>query len=424
MNKLQINSIYKSHIDELCKLILGKSVKDVQEIILEKFNGNTRLNRQSRSFSDPWSEKTSEAGDDLICVYYHQYKTDFSIPGSLALRGTIFKIENDIVTELVCLPFFKFFNKNENKILQETFNDIKIHSINEKLDGSLIKVFCVNNEWKVATNKTAGMSEHFFNLFNLAKPKNFFENLNKDYFYCFELTSDIHNLIKVRHGHETPRLTLLLVRDKETFDEILNVEIEGIYKPEIFENFDENEHKPNFEGYVLLYENTFRLKVKTKWYNEVSSMPNQMRFNAILDGNRQSRFFSDHGSEKASKAGYETKINKYLFMSVINGIDDDIFCNEPDLQERIKNIIIPAINSFENDINKVKENLKIKIPCDTEHKCKIFKEKLLDNQSKLIENYIKKEITNKVNNINEYFIKQDEMVNIFLDMYIKIYSND
>lgn len=91
--------------------------------------------------------KVSEKGD-LICFKYSQIDSDFNEPLVRECRGII--LEKD-TWNVVAYPFNKFFNFGE-----EYADNIDWESavVETKEDGSLIKIYFYNDEWKIATNGT------------------------------------------------------------------------------------------------------------------------------------------------------------------------------------------------------------------------------------------------------------------------------
>jgi hypothetical protein len=195
---------------------------------------------------------------------YHIYKTDFNKPGSRATRGTVFALDPYGVFngEVVCVPFYKFFNAGEKHAYRGTDDDII--SIQNKLDGSLIKLFYWDNKWCVATNGTAIAEDKYKKIFENAVQTTVDElgaNLNKDNVYIFELYGP-DNLIVVPYHKNSA--TLLMTREILTWDEIPNIPMLPY-----FDVVNEVEFDPNaklIEGVVVVYSNGNRVKKKTAWY--------------------------------------------------------------------------------------------------------------------------------------------------------------
>lgn len=98
--------------------------------------------------AEPYNLKISY-DNDLVMFKYNQLTADFSIPLVCEARGII--LERKLPYRVVCWPFEKFFNYEEPHAAQI---DWSTASVQEKIDGSLMKCYCWNGEWKLATNGT------------------------------------------------------------------------------------------------------------------------------------------------------------------------------------------------------------------------------------------------------------------------------
>ena len=96
--------------------------------------------------AEPYNLKISY-DDDLVLFKYNLLTADFSIPIVCEARGII--LENKFPYHIVCWPFEKFFNYGEEYAAEI---DWSTASVQEKIDGSLMKVYFWNNEWRLATN--------------------------------------------------------------------------------------------------------------------------------------------------------------------------------------------------------------------------------------------------------------------------------
>ena len=138
---------------------------------------------------------------DYVLLKYNQLESDFSNEIVRECRGCIFYIPNKNVevVKVVCYPFTKFGNYGESYVPEI---DWSTASVLEKVDGSLIKVWHHEGAWHVSTNGTIdarnaptqvkGVS--FYDIFMRALEKNgnpqlFFDSLDPQYTYMFELTS-------------------------------------------------------------------------------------------------------------------------------------------------------------------------------------------------------------------------------------------
>lgn len=213
----------------------------------------------------------------FILFKYDQINSDFSLDIVKEARGLILK-EN--TWEVVCYPFNKFFNVGETNADKIDWNSAVVQ---EKIDGSLIKVWCDTTEepytWHVSTN---GCIDAFKSETpnNLSKQKTFgelfmsvFDNtllteLNKDYTYMFELVSPYTKIVV--------NYPLTDIYHIGTRDNITEKEIEcdiGIQKPKRFNLKTEEEVKSdasnlpyNEEGYVVVDKYYHRVKIKSPSY--------------------------------------------------------------------------------------------------------------------------------------------------------------
>lgn len=85
----------------------------------------------------------------LVMFKYNQLTADFSIPLVREARGII--LERKPPYRVVCWPFEKFFNYGEEYATQI---DWSTASVQEKIDGSLMKCYFWDDEWRLATNGT------------------------------------------------------------------------------------------------------------------------------------------------------------------------------------------------------------------------------------------------------------------------------
>lgn len=98
--------------------------------------------------AEPYNLKISYY-EKLVMFKYNQLTADFSIPLVREARGII--LERKSPYRVVCWPFEKFFNYREEHAAQI---DWSTASVQEKIDGSLMKCYFWNGEWRLATNGT------------------------------------------------------------------------------------------------------------------------------------------------------------------------------------------------------------------------------------------------------------------------------
>src|SRR5574344_1230184 len=217
--------------------------------------------------------------DTLILFKYSQIDSDFSLEIVKEARGLILE---DKTWNIVCYPFKKFFNYGESYADELDWETAKVTS---KEDGSLIKIYNYNGEWRVGTNSTIDAEDaalnspyykNFMELFNVAADncKFDFDKLNSNYTYLMELCS-CHNIIIV--PYDEPKLFHLGTRDNRTCEEIeVNI---GVEKPKewalsslddciaMAATFDFTR-----EGFVCRDKNYNRIKIKSEDYVKAHRM--------------------------------------------------------------------------------------------------------------------------------------------------------
>ena len=157
--------------------------------------------------SNPPYSITIKRDDGYILLKYNQFLSDFSNPIVRECRGSIFYLRDDGLYECVCRAFDKFGNYGEEYADEIDWSTAQVQ---EKVDGSLIKVFYHNNTWHIATNGTINAyncivykedketNKTYGSIFNFALRghlNQFFESLDKDYTYMFELVSPYTKLV-------------------------------------------------------------------------------------------------------------------------------------------------------------------------------------------------------------------------------------
>jgi T4 RnlA family RNA ligase len=226
----------------------------------------------------PYCIKVTEKGN-LVCFKYSQIDSDFHNPIVRECRGII--LEKDS-WNVVAYPFKKFFNYGEEYADEIDWKSAKVTS---KEDGSLIKIYFYNGEWRVGTNSTIDAEDatlnspyykNFRELFDVAADncKFDFDRLDPNYTYLMELCS-CYNIIIVPYNE--PKLFHIGTRNNITCEEV-EVDI-GIEKPKQYmlssledciamaKTFDFTK-----EGFVVVDKNYHRVKVKSEDYVKTHRM--------------------------------------------------------------------------------------------------------------------------------------------------------
>ena len=143
--------------------------------------------------------------DGFVIFNYRQLSSDFSNDIVRECRGIIFK-EGEWDCP-VCHAFDKFFNYGEPNCADMDWNSVKV---SEKIDGSIMKLWCYDGAWNVSTNGNIDAmdapvpdirKDNFKDLFwegihkNLDKVRwpgyiiGWLHDLNPSYTYIFEMVS-------------------------------------------------------------------------------------------------------------------------------------------------------------------------------------------------------------------------------------------
>jgi hypothetical protein len=249
-----------------------------------------------------WKDKLSKPpyaidikeNNDYMLLKYNQIESKFNdincFPVIRECRGIILKKDNFIPC---CIPFFKFGNYGESYADKIDWNTARVQ---DKIDGSLIKVWFENNNWNISTNGTINAfeakcptGETFGDLFlecvdNTPREKfnseTFWEfcnsSLNKYYTYMFEM---VHHLTRVVIRYDKPMVFHIGTRNNITGEEI--IQDIGIQHPKEYK-FNSLEDviaiaqtlPYSEEGYVVVDNNWNRVKVKSPSYVAVHHLKN------------------------------------------------------------------------------------------------------------------------------------------------------
>lgn len=239
-------------------------------------------------------------GHKLIMFKYSQIDSDFNLELVRECRGLI--LDEDTL-EIVCCPFFKFFNAGEP---HAAVIDWSSAFVSQKLDGSLVKLVRVGDNILWSTNgtidaykaplmeqigciaKSFGELAWYAILENYRKARNLSVSdcidpdivdawlksiIKPGYTYMFELTSPFNKIV-VRFN-ET-KLNFIGCRDNETLEEVKFYEHElskvfNIPKTYPLKSLDDcikaaSELKLDEEGYVVCDKDFNRVKVKSPLY--------------------------------------------------------------------------------------------------------------------------------------------------------------
>lgn len=220
----------------------------------------------------------------LLNYTIHSPKTH---PITRECRGLILNTED---WSVVGRSFPRFFNVGECPDLEKDFgwNDFVAE---EKLDGSLITLFCLDGVWTVATRGSfaegeigCGAKRSWADVFWGSLRGGTLSCLKPGYSYAFELCSPYNQVVA---RHDTTQLSLLTAFNNASGEEedvyaLHDVAYElGVTRPKryVFGNVEHcrewlESAEPTFEGFVLRDINNLRLKVKNKSYLALHRLKN------------------------------------------------------------------------------------------------------------------------------------------------------
>ena len=234
---------------------------------------------------DTWEEKLSDKlirvshKGNLACFKYTT-EADFSDLIVCEARGIIIDLH---ALKVVCWPFDKFFNVQERYAAKIDWSTARVL---EKVDGSLIKLYWYDGEWRYATSSTCDVEDaiiswHVGYTFKdvLVKAINYgdipLDKLDKDYTYMFELVSPMTQIVI---KYELPQLFYLAARNNSTGEEI-DADMGGFARPKSYKltSLDDclnaaiklNEgHGDDVgqEGFVVVDSSFNRIKIKSPEY--------------------------------------------------------------------------------------------------------------------------------------------------------------
>ena len=288
--------------------------------------------------NDDWEERLSNAPYHIkikrsegLVKFYYEMTADYCMDIVRECRGII--LDETDGYRPVCVPFFKFGNYGEPYADDIDWTTARVQ---EKIDGSLMKVWHYKGVWRVSTNKTIDAEgantnnneDTFLNIFHRAwaHTGKQFSELNPDYTYMFELVSPQSRVVV---PYTETKLYHTGTRNKHTLQE-LNVDI-GIEKPKEYcistieaclkaaGNLDKYH-----EGFVVVDSRWRRIKVKSPIYIAIHHLLNNIVaekrvFELVLSGEDMEvlSYFSEYAE---------------TFQTVRDRIDRFIAHNEQELE--------------------------------------------------------------------------------------------
>lgn len=236
---------------------------------------------------------------------------------TLSARGLVV----DDLGNVVARPFKKFFNLSEGET-----NVTSNYTIFEKLDGSLGILFFYGENWVFASRGSFTSEQAIKGKELLDKVCNY-DLLDKGNTYCFEIIYPENRIVVNYEGFEGVVLTGVFNTETEKEQSLyewdlltaLNFESE-LSLSELHFSINDNE-----EGYVILFDNGERCKIKGSEYLRLHKMMSEMSTTAVweclMKGDDISSILSDVPDEFFDLVSeYETEL-LYKF----NELKDDVW---------------------------------------------------------------------------------------------------
>ena len=312
--------------------------------------------------------------DNFIIFNYNQINSSFSEEIVRECRGIILE---DIIFRPVCVPFFKFGNYGESYCPDIDWSTAEVQ---EKVDGSLIKLWNYKGEWKHSTNgmidaKDAELSEFvtefrtFDKLINIAIMNCClnFDKLDKNSTHMFELISPYN---KVVIYHPEINLRYLGSRNNITFEEYnagiyIGIDMPKRYKFNTLEDcIAASKDLPfNEEGYVVVDNNWNRVKIKSPAYvmthNLLTGPMTEDRIIDLIKVNEQDEFLIYYPEYIPKFNEVQDKIDNFIndIKSCINGISNTDFIARKDFAVYANKTKCPPLmfNWYDGKVESVKD---------------------------------------------------------------------
>ena len=200
---------------------------------------------------------------------------------------------------VVARPFDKFFNLGEPTFdgdiplsLTEIIARHGKYTIEEKVDGSLGILFKYGNEWVTATrgsfnsDQAKRMIEIMRNSFEKTDKPLDLSSLTYGYTHLFEIIYPENRIVIDYKGEE--KLVYLGSRNNETGEYIkIDILMSSFDNPKIYDHLEQN--IPNAEGYVLHFDDEFRLKVKFEEYKRLHKILTGLNVHAVWEMMKKSK---------------------------------------------------------------------------------------------------------------------------------------
>lgn len=290
-----------------------------------KVNFNIEL--LEKYIADGYISKKKHPIYDLYIINYTaktQYE-DFWNDVTLQCRGLIV----DSNYEIVARPFNKFFNLEQVDKIPDGE-----HKIYEKMDGSLGILYWVGNLPYIATRGSFESDQAMVAIEILwDKYREVWKHLDKSKTYLFEIIYPANRIV-VDYG-DTKNLILLAVIDNETgkSEELPLIGFPVVPEYSSYSSLKElvdNNKNDNREGFVLLFKDNTRLKVKFEEYK---------RLHRIL-------------TQVSTKTIWEYLKDKRDINELLDRVPDEFY-------DWVKQVINNLETEYDNILQYAKDNLKV-----------------------------------------------------------------
>jgi T4 RnlA family RNA ligase len=260
--------------------------------------------------------------DHLVLLKYSQIDSPMSERIVQECRGLILDSSRYGDWNVVGFPFTKFFNYGESNAAPIDWSTAVVQ---EKLDGSMITLYCDNSNWgwHVATsgcpdgsNQVGDFEKTFKELFYecFKSKKNY--RLDENLTYIFELTSPLNRVVC---DYKESKVTLIGVRNNKTFEELPVSQFEEFlyvvksYPLTSLEECIEACSKLNplqNEGFVVVDKNFSRVKIKSPAYVALHHLKDSCSISKMCEVVRA----GEHEEFKAALDSYPDLKVKFLEM--------------------------------------------------------------------------------------------------------------